>query len=366
MNLLPLDELAQEMPFWDLFVSLREAELPLNVEQYHELKQSVRWGHVLTWEDLATVGSLVWVKPSDSNWQQQEFDRILQAYQQKPPAEQPSATSMSSAESFPEPQANHSETKVKMPEFPMRASPQGEHKIASAVKSPKSTQLATNSEWKLSLEKLPLSTDSVKNSWLVWRQHQQLSEFVDLDAGQTIQQSTEGLLENLVWQQATNQNGDLVVLVDDGENMLTYWPAMGKLFEAIHRKRINPAQMYRFSGCPRRYLYDWRQPNKSILTTKVRGNLSSNQTMLLVVSDGGAAIGLPDEDRVTETLEFLQEWQDFVRPIIWLNPVPSDRWAGTPAAKIEQSLGGRMLGLDQFSGAKMQRLIGSRGWQRYF
>jgi uncharacterized protein with von Willebrand factor type A (vWA) domain len=167
MNLLPLDELAQEMPFWDLFVSLREAELPLNVEQYHELKQSVRWGHVLTWEDLATVGSLVWVKPSDSNWQQQEFDRILQAYQQKPPAEQPSATSMSSAESFPEPQANHSETKVKMPEFPMRASPQGEHKIASAVKSPKSTQLATNSEWKLSLEKLPLSTHILHNSALV-------------------------------------------------------------------------------------------------------------------------------------------------------------------------------------------------------
>jgi uncharacterized protein len=363
VNLLPLTELEQAMPFWGLFESLREAKLPLDVEQYHELKQSVRWGHVLTWEDLATVGSVVWVKPSDSDWQQQEFDRILQKYRNKSDEDSESKISISSPGSSSGSLENHSEIRLALPNFPMRSSPQGETKIASGIKNLPSSQPSVNQKWKFNLEKLPLSAHNVKDSWLAWRQSNQPAELTELDVRQTVKKSTEGLLEKLVWQQATGQEGNLVVLVDDGENMLTYWPAISKLFEMIDRQRINPAQLYRFSGCPRRYLYYWRDPNKSILAAKVRGNLSLEQTILLVVSDGGAAIGLPDEDRVTETLEFLRCWQKFARPIIWLNPVPSKRWAGTPAAEIEESLGGRMLGLDQFSGTKMRRLISSRSWQ---
>jgi uncharacterized protein with von Willebrand factor type A (vWA) domain len=204
VNLLPLDKLLESMPFWDLFESLREAKLPLDVEQYHELKQLVRWGHVLTWEDLATVGSVVWVKPSDGDWQQKVFDRILQEYRNQPDEDLAREIPVPSPGSSSDSPENHSEIRLKLPDFPMRSAPQGEHKIAAGLKSPRSSQLSVNQKWKFNLEKLPLSAHNVKDSWLAWRQSNQPAELAELDVRETVQRSTEGFLEKLVWQRLVN------------------------------------------------------------------------------------------------------------------------------------------------------------------
>lgn len=366
MNLLPLTKLQEQLPFWDLFEDLRQAGMKLNLEQYQDLRRSIWLGHILTWADLAAVCAVLWVKPTDGDRQRALFDRTFQNYKQElvePERREDGSIDLRSPDSQPG-QKNHKPEIVReMPPIPIRPL-SGQQDILAAIKSTPSKNPSINQKWKFYLENLPLSTSDVKESWRAWRQIQQRDELRDLDVSRTVAGvNSGGVIEELVWHPATSQQGDLVVLVDDGDSMLPYWPAVSKLFDIIEQKRITPAQMYRFAEYPWRYLYPWQRPDKSVLAENVLKNLSADRTILLVVSDGGAAMGSEDEDRVAGTLEFLQRWEKSVRPIVWLNPVPIDRWPQTPAAEIQDRLGGRMLSLDQFGGTFMRRLMSSRSWQ---
>jgi uncharacterized protein len=364
MNLLPLAKLHEPLPFWDLFEQLRQDGMKLNLDQYQDLQRSIWLGHILTWEDLAAVCAVLWVKPSDGDRQQKLFDRTFQNYQQELiEPEKPETDSIDFNYSGSQAKKLKREVARQFPPLPMRpVSPENLLELGG-VKLPRAKRSSINQKWKFYLDDLPLSASDVKESWRAWRHIQQRDRREDLDVGRTVAgMNTGGIIEELFWHPATSQQGDLVVLVDDGDSMLPYWPAVSKLFDIIEQKRITPAQMYRFAEYPWRYLYPWQRPDKSVLAENVLKNLSADRTILLVVSDGGAAMGSEDEDRVAGTLEFLQRWEKSVRPIVWLNPVPIDRWPQTPAAEIQDRLGGRMLSLDQFGGMFMRRLMSSRSW----
>jgi uncharacterized protein with von Willebrand factor type A (vWA) domain len=55
---------------------------------------------------------------------------------------------------------------------------------------------------------------------------------------------------------------------------------------------------------------------------------------LLMVSDAGSARGYLNRRRALQTADFLAEARRFFPAIVWLNPMPRARWAGTTAALI--------------------------------
>jgi uncharacterized protein with von Willebrand factor type A (vWA) domain len=52
---------------------------------------------------------------------------------------------------------------------------------------------------------------------------------------------------------------------------------------------------------------------------------------LLVVSDCGAARGFLNRSRAAQVRVFLEAANRQMRRVVWINPMPADRWRGTTA-----------------------------------
>ncbi|MFN8397092.1 MAG: VWA domain-containing protein, partial [Bacteroidia bacterium] len=66
--------------------------------------------------------------------------------------------------------------------------------------------------------------------------------------------------------------------------------------------------------------------------------LDPKRSLVVVLSDAGAARGNMDRHRIRETGEFLRRLRLRCRRVAWLNPLPSVRWAGTSAGQIAESV----------------------------
>lgn len=67
-------------------------------------------------------------------------------------------------------------------------------------------------------------------------------------------------------------------------------------------------------------------------------NLDSNRSLVVIISDAGAARGAFDAKRISETEAQIHQIQKRSRNCIWLNPMPQRRWNGNSAEKIAQLL----------------------------
>jgi uncharacterized protein with von Willebrand factor type A (vWA) domain len=75
---------------------------------------------------------------------------------------------------------------------------------------------------------------------------------------------------------------------------------------------------------------------------------------LLVVSDAGSARGLLSRRRVRRTNAFLASAARWGTQVVWINPMPSNRWSGTSAERIAAEGPVVMLPLD---GANLARAV---------
>jgi uncharacterized protein with von Willebrand factor type A (vWA) domain len=65
---------------------------------------------------------------------------------------------------------------------------------------------------------------------------------------------------------------------------------------------------------------------------------SAANAAIVIVSDGGAARGRYDLTRLLDTLAFARGLMGLTRHVVWLNPLPRDRWARSSAAEIARHL----------------------------
>jgi uncharacterized protein len=245
--------------------------------------------------------------------------------------------------------------------------PEGELQVPAAVKlnsgiRPRDRYISPSDHWRFVLPDLPISALDVKEVWQLWRRLYRQPGQEIMDEGRTVaQMSPLGYIENIVWRKGSSRSLDLLVLVDVGDNMLTYLPVMAKLWEAIDHNLVSSARVYQFTSYPGRFLYDQRQPQQPVASEQILRQLHPDRTVLLVVSDCGASLGEDEGGREVGLLAFLQRWQRSVLPIIWLNPVLAERWGGTPAAVIQGQLGGRMVTPELFNRLSMARLLSAGG-----
>lgn len=355
-------KLLEPLPFFDLFEHLRP-KMQLTLDQYDLLKQSLWLGYGATsWDDLQRVCALLWVKPSYDDSQQKLFDQEFTAYRTKLieldteiVPEQEKDTAKRSPEKV---------LKLLLPELPKRLIPDVDKpspiQATTGIKIPPAVKQEIAKNLKFPPVDLPISLPKVRESWRVLREVSRLGIADEIDVEKTVAQISKlGFLEDVILRPPLRQKSELVVLVDEGDNMLPYFPALTPLFKSIKDGSVYPAEIYRFTGYPARFLYKWRQPTKSVVINDVLARLHRSRTVLMVVSDVGGAVGFRNVDRVQGTKTFLRRWQLCVRQILWINPVPGWRWPGTAAAEIEQELGGKMLWLGDMGGREVQRLLRS-------
>jgi uncharacterized protein with von Willebrand factor type A (vWA) domain len=348
-------------PFLDLFQSLQQAGMKLSPEQYDLLRQALSQGFGVEnwngkdWEDLRQVCRVLWVKPN-RNYDAQVFDRIFDQYvrqkRQDIQAQQPQKEKTEPKIIGPQPL----EPTRQWPRVPPRKQPVAQPAAAEA-KVPVAVQMGlaglpeVNAKdltgLSLTPSQMPLPQRTVMDSWQLLRRplREGIRDELDLDA--TIRRiCQEGYFSDVVMRPVRSKRVELIVLVDDGNVMLPFRPALQPLVNAIATQRITPATLYRFTTYPDEYLYDWQKPTQAIALDQVLAKMHPRRTIVLIWGDAGATQTNPLEDHRRGLMTFLTRLSPCVRSLIWLNPLPPHRWEGTLAAEVAYWLDGRMTHLN--------------------
>jgi uncharacterized protein with von Willebrand factor type A (vWA) domain len=124
----------------------------------------------------------------------------------------------------------------------------------------------------------------------------------------------------------------LLVLADASASMDPWRPFLATLADSLRLGRLASAELRYFSNLPRRQLFadadlSDPQPRDEVLRRHAGAGL-------LVVSDAGSARGYLNRRRALQTAAFLAEAASVFPAIVWLNPMPRTRWAGTTAALV--------------------------------
>lgn len=351
-----------DLPFFDLFQQLQAQGMALSPEQYDLLRQALGKGFGLEnwkykgidpddcyWADLRDLCRVLWVKPSP-NYDAELFDRVFSAYVQRKRHDMQALMPQKAAPVVPPKPTKAARQLPKVPPRRMPMSqpeqPQGEAPVAFKMGA---AGLPAVDETGLHLTptQLPLSSRTIADSWQFLRRpmHQGLDYELDLEA--TIASITQqGYFSDVVLRPVLRKKAELLLLVDDSNVMLPFAPALQPLVSAIAERRITPAQIYRFTTYPDEYLYDWKQPSRALLLSSVLSRMHPRRTIVMIWSEAGATTRTINAEHREGLLRFLTQLSPCLRDLIWLNPLPADRWIGTLAQELARRLDGRMMPLD--------------------
>jgi uncharacterized protein len=354
------------LPMLDLFQQLRDAGMLLTMEDYEDLRRAIAEGNGLTdWEDLRDLCRMLWVKPSlnyDIEIFEPEFDRYQEQYRQRvqdwltkrPPAELP----LPKVQEFqpgewPKIPPRCRETEPASAPETEPDKPIGEGLGAAKLDRPEPT--IRKPEF---VVQVPISRETVRRTWKMLRRPFPDSRLREVDVAATVERiGREGFFSDLVNRPVVQKKAELLLLVDDSNAMLPFAPVMQPLIQTVLDRRIVPAAIYRFNQYPTDYLYDWKRPLRGVPLAKVLGLLNRQRTVVMIVSEAGASNPLYREERVTGTGQFLAKLLPCVREVLWLNPLPPERWEDTTAEPIQRAMVGRMV---PFEAGQWQQVAQSR------
>jgi uncharacterized protein len=356
------------MPMLDLFQQLRNAGMKLTIEQYDLLRQALDEGFGLAdWEDLCDICRMLWVKPSFDD-AAEIFEQVFEAYK---------VQYQQQVEDWFDKQQ-----KINIP-LPLRETPLGILPTIPPRKLPGKSEPETQTEedkptgygidavkhdrpkppkpQQEYLVKVPISSEDVKRTWQTLRRPIADVRLQELDVAATVERiGREGIFSDVVRRPVMQKKAELLLLIDDSNAMLPFAPVIQPLIQMVQERRIAPSQIYRFNQCPTDYLYDWQRPLRGMPLSKVLGRLNRLRTVVMIVSDAGAASPLYSRERVTRTGKFLSRLLPCVREVLWLNPLPERRWEETTAAPIQAALVGRMV---PFEAKQLQQIAQMRELQ---
>src|SRR5262249_46127127 len=195
---------------------------------------------------------------------------------------------------------------------------------------------------------LPITKRQMKASWRYLRLMRRTGQRVELDVPGTIEQTyRQGvLLEPVLMPRRTNQ-AQLLILTDEGGSMVPFRQTTQARLESAAQGGLRRVAFYFFHDVPLLYLF-----NNPLMSQKYAEEIDKalenfSGAGVLILSDGGAARGNLDENRVKQTVNFLRKLRDRKLNVAWLNPVPAERWAGTTAEKIREECGVKITTYDR-------------------
>lgn len=181
--------------------------------------------------------------------------------------------------------------------------------------------------------------------WRRYRRGTRGGPRTELDIDATVEERCRrGLLLRPACRPRRSNAARLLILADTSPSMDPWRPFLASLAESLPFGRLARAETGYFSNLPRRQLYarpDLRDPQP--LGDVLR---RFNGAGLLIVSDAGSARGYLNRRRANQTADLLDELLTHCPAIVWLNPMPRARWAGTTAELIAANTRVPMLPLD--------------------
>ena len=341
----------QDLPLHDLFDQLRKSGLPLGVGEYELLLKSLMAGFGITDQNaLARLCKTLWVK---SLQEAQIFDyHFAEVMKQVIASETAVSSQTSSAKTEPQttpetPASNPEPAPIPSLSEPTEPALPPVLEIEDEIQVAKSTFLSASSSdeiadagFLLTSDYLPVTKRQMKQAWRYLRRPVREGPCTELDVEATANQIARHgiLLEPVLLPRRINRS-ELVLLIDQDGSMVPFHSLAERLMEtALRGGRFGKTGIYYFHNCPVDYLY--RDPGHQEAETfeQVLSRLSPTRSSVLIFSDGGAARGSDNGDRLELTEAFLNRFKQRVRYMAWLNPVPKSRWPETTAGKIGRSI----------------------------
>ncbi|MDY7012512.1 MAG: hypothetical protein SVX43_02730 [Cyanobacteriota bacterium] len=182
----------------------------------------------------------------------------------------------------------------------------------------------------------PISQRQMKQSWRYLRRLVRSGKATELDIQATVNQiGRQGLLLNPVLVPRRINRTQLVLFIDRDGSMVPFHRLSHRLAEtALKAGRLGKASVYYFQNCPLDYLYRDLYHQNPELMSHILSRLDATWTAAMIFSDAGALRGGLSPKRIALTAAFLEKLRPQVRYLVWLNPMPRDRWAGTTAGEI--------------------------------
>lgn len=327
-----------ELPLYELFTRLRQADVPLGVGEYALLLHALQRGFGgESKESLAQLCRMLWIKSDED---ERLFKRHFAEVMANIPEgnETTSASQSSSLESGKRPFLTSSSASELTPTS-HSSTESIENQMAKAVLHSASEDEIPYNRFIQSDEYFPVTRRQMKQSWRYLRRPtEEAGSPLELDVDATIDEiGRTGHLLHPVWRPRRTNRAELLLLIDQGGSMVPFHALSRRLAEtALRGGRLGRAGIYYFHNCPTTHLYctPARQDAKPV--TDVLDSLYDERTGILIFSDGGAARRGFSQVRLDLTKKFLKQLTSRFRYVAWLNPTPRERWPGTIAGEIQQ------------------------------
>lgn len=212
-----------------------------------------------------------------------------------------------------------------------------EIQLAEAIRKTTEQEIATSSIKILRRDEyFPLTRRQMKQGWRYLRRNSREGPKTELDVNGTVAQiGRRGMFTEPVMRAARSNLTDLVFLLDQDGSMVPFHGLSKRLMDtAVRAGHLGQAGIYYFHNCPVNYLYhDPLMQEPKPLNSFLSGRLSS-KSVVVIVSDAGAARGGYNPARIRKTEVFLAQLSQYIRYVVWLNPLPRIRWEQTTAGEI--------------------------------
>lgn len=325
-----------DLPLLELFTRLRQADLPLGVDDYQLLLRTLQAGFGIT--DLDALGKLcktLWVKSVD---EARLFDfHFKQVVTQTITAGPTSQSPKSLIQRFEATSPSAMGPTTTAPELVLKID--DEVQVAKAVmQNTYGNADISYNQFVQTDEYFPVTRRQMKQSWRYLRRPIREGPAVELDIDATVKEiGREGIMLKPTLVPRRTNRAELLLLIDQGGSMVPFHALTRRLVEtALRGGRLGKTGIYYFHNCPLEYLYHAPTHQGAERIQEILNRLRNERTGVLIFSDAGAARGGFNSERSDLTKAFINQFKQHFRYIAWLNPIPRSRWFGTTAGQIMQ------------------------------
>ena len=325
-------------PLFDLFIWMRDsAGLPLTIDQYHMLLQALKGGFGISSRDeLKQVCRLLWLK-SKSSPQVDRFDQYFERYfeesSQNLEPEEKQEPRDTKTEQEQQSTSTSTEKTSKTPEKPTAKPKKSDSSNYSQVPTAIRGRLLPEKpfdekrRYRLTPQDFPATRRQIEQNWRYLRRPIREGALTEIDIEATVRRIMEDgvFLEPVLIPNRVNRV-EMLLLIDVSNSMIPFRLFSERIVATLAGSRLGKTDIYYFRNCPRDYLYLHPRRSDAKKIKEILPKLHRDRTVVVIISDGGAARGGINRERIKLTEDFLKELTPYVRHIAWLNPMPSERW----------------------------------------
>lgn len=151
-----------------------------------------------------------------------------------------------------------------------------------------------------------------------------------------------GLFKEIMFRDEPEIINSLIILHDQHGSMIAFEKLSQLFADTAYEifKNIDKSNErvfnYYFQNVITNYIYLNRAKTKYQRFSELNRVFKNKKTLIIIISDCGAARRSRSEDRVQKTIGMLSVLKKITSKIVWLNPLPKDRWENTSAMRVSK------------------------------